>query len=94
MRAAGEPGWVCTDCSATQVLTSGEQAGEDFGRYEPVTIAGTVYEDLDGDGARDPGEPGLSGRQVYFDADDDDVADIGEPSTHDATPTAPTRSAA
>ncbi|MEY2514363.1 MAG: hypothetical protein QOJ89_1721, partial [bacterium] len=81
VRAAGEPGWVCTDCSSTQLLTSGEQAGADFGRYQPVTISGTVYEDLDGNGTRDPGEPALPGRPVYFDADGDSVADPGEPAT-------------
>src|SRR5262245_19648660 len=33
-------------------------------RRVPATISGTVFNDLDGDGVRDPGEPGLAGRTV------------------------------
>lgn len=35
------------------------------------TVSGTVYEDLDGDGTRDPGEPGVAGCTVDLDAGND-----------------------
>ena len=35
----------------------------------PASIAGLVWNDGDGDGVRDPGEPGLSGWTVYLDLD-------------------------
>src|SRR5262249_12843336 len=34
-------------------------------------VLGSVYEDLNGDGVRDPGEPGLSGWTVYLDRNGD-----------------------
>jgi uncharacterized repeat protein (TIGR01451 family) len=80
VRAAGEPGWVCTDCTQMLVLSSGEQAREDLGRFRPATIAGTLYEDLDGNGSRDGGEPPLAGRTVFFDYDGDGVEGPAEPS--------------
>ncbi|MFW6108061.1 MAG: glycoside hydrolase family 113, partial [bacterium] len=45
------------------------------------SIAGTVFDDLDADGARDPGEPGLPGRAVYLDLDDDGALGDTEPHT-------------
>jgi hypothetical protein len=58
-----------TVISATTIgsiaLTSG-QAGinYDFGDYKPVTLAGTVYHDTNGNNAFDSGEPGISGVTV------------------------------
>jgi subtilisin-like proprotein convertase family protein/subtilisin family serine protease len=40
-------------------------------------ISGTVHEDWDGDGARDPNDPGLAGRAVYLDANDNGAYDSG-----------------
>ena len=37
------------------------------------------FEDLDGDGTRDDGEPGLDGWVIYADLDDDGIRDGGEP---------------
>ena len=39
------------------------------------TIAGTKYHDLDGDGFRDAGEPGLAGWTIYIDANENGVFD-------------------
>jgi hypothetical protein len=44
-------------------------------------IAGIVWEDADGDAARDPGEAPLGDVTVYLDLDDDGTLDPGEPST-------------
>ncbi|MDD4447837.1 MAG: SdrD B-like domain-containing protein, partial [Methanothrix sp.] len=44
-------------------LASGEsgRSGLDFGNFRPTGFAGTKFEDLNGNGAKDSGEPGLSG---------------------------------
>ena len=51
---------------STSPTTATSAAGEDktqndFGNFELATTAGTKFEDVDGDGTRDQGEPGLSG---------------------------------
>ncbi len=50
----------------------------DFGDFRLATISGTVFEDLDQDGERDPGEVGLQGWQVFLDVNDDGQAAIWE----------------
>src|SRR5262249_50411724 len=45
----------------------------------PSSIAGTVFHDLNGSGARDAGEPGLQGWRVYLDANNNGALDPGEP---------------
>ncbi len=42
-------------------------------------ITGVKFADLDGNGFRDPGEPGISGVFIYLDLDGDDRIDLGEP---------------
>jgi hypothetical protein len=44
-----------------------------------MIVEGTVFEDLDADGALDAGEPGISGVRVYVDANDSDSFEAGEP---------------
>jgi len=44
-------------------------------------ISGTVWDDLDGDGIRDKGEPGLSGFTLFLDQDADGEYDDGERTT-------------
>ncbi len=41
--------------------------------------SGTKFFDLDADGERDPGEPGIPRFQIWADYDDDGVLDSGEP---------------
>jgi hypothetical protein len=46
-------------------LQSGETvSGNDFGNYRAATKTGMKYEDLNGDGIKDAGEPGLQGWQI------------------------------
>ncbi|HRK31221.1 MAG TPA: S8 family serine peptidase [Tepidisphaeraceae bacterium] len=55
--------------------------GINFGnRQPPGTIDGTVFGDYDGDGVRDPGEPGLAGWTVYVDLNNNGAFNAGEPS--------------
>ena len=65
-------------------LTGGQNAtGKNFGIKQTIaaqfaTISGTIYNDLDGDGAKDANEVGLSGRTVFIDLDNDNSVDVGE----------------
>ncbi|WP_417731668.1 DUF4347 domain-containing protein [Rosistilla oblonga] len=49
-------------------------------RVEVGTIGDLVWNDLDGDGIRDAGEPGLTGVTVYIDSNSNGTRDGGEPS--------------
>ena len=42
--------------------------------------SGMKFEDLDADGVKDAGEPGLAGWTIYVDYDDDGILDANEPS--------------
>jgi subtilase family serine protease len=50
----------------------------DAGVYQLATIQGQKFHDLDGDGVKDPGEPGLSGWTIYLDANRNGQLDSGE----------------
>ena len=67
----------------THFLLPGQtQTGFDFGNqtFVPGTISGTVFNDANSSGARDPGEGGLAGWTVYLDANFDGSLEAGEPS--------------
>ena len=48
-------------------------------RPVPGSASGIKYNDLDGDGQRDPGEPGIQGIVIYADVNNDGRIGIGEP---------------
>ena len=54
--------------------------GQDFGNYQPASVSGQKFEDLDGDGEKDDGEPGL----------DDWRIELVDPSTSQVVDTAVT----
>ncbi len=45
----------------------------DFGNFQKVRISGTKFDDQDGDGVRDLGEPGLAGWVIFLDESGDDI---------------------
>lgn len=45
---------------------------------DDFTISGWKFNDLDGDGLRDPGEPGLENWEIFLDSDADGTLDQGE----------------
>ncbi|MDH4139116.1 MAG: hypothetical protein OEV43_00925 [Coriobacteriia bacterium] len=51
----------------------------DFGNWAPASIRGMKFNDFDGDGERDGGEPGLEGWRIYVDYNGNDALDAGEP---------------
>ena len=60
-----QSGYVQTAPASTTysvTTTSGQNvANLDFGDFQTVTVSGEVYNDLNGNGALDGGEPGLAG---------------------------------
>ncbi|HLF13732.1 MAG TPA: YCF48-related protein, partial [Bacteroidota bacterium] len=63
------PGWVFTTpgtgTRAVALAESGASYGNDIGiYYRAGFIGGMVFDDRDGNGTRDPGEPGIPGREI------------------------------
>jgi hypothetical protein len=52
--------------------------GQGFGTFRLFALSGLLFEDLNGNGVRDEGEPGLAGRTVLLDANGNGVLDPGE----------------
>ncbi len=80
---AGSDPAVDSDGLATTVtLESGENNDTiDLGVYKPITIGDLVWDDLDGDGVQDVGEPGIENVTVTLDPGtpldpSDDVTDV------------------
>ncbi len=69
--------WGVTDESSTAPDNGGF---EEWGVAEyDGSKAGVKYNDLNGNGVRNAGEPGLENWKIFVDLNDNGVADIGEP---------------
>ncbi len=80
-----QPHWQPTyPASGVQTITFAER-GElitdvDFGNQpEPGSVSGVKWNDLDGNGVRDEGEPGMGGIYIYADLNNDGMIALGEP---------------
>ncbi|MDA1049276.1 MAG: FG-GAP-like repeat-containing protein [Planctomycetota bacterium] len=77
--------WVRTspaDGSYTVSLSAGQDiTGRDFGNFEPYSISGHVYQDLNGNSRFDPNEPVLRDFVVYIDNNLNGQLDPDEVST-------------
>ncbi|MFH0864170.1 MAG: SdrD B-like domain-containing protein [Candidatus Gottesmanbacteria bacterium] len=62
-------------------IVSGSQENRIFLNTQYRTISGTKYHDLNNNGARDAGEPGLENWTIFIDYNNNNVLDAGEPST-------------
>ena len=73
VRARTEDGWGTTEGWYPALALGPDEAAEgvNFGLLQYARIEGEVYEDLNGNGERDPGEPGLPGQVVFIDYDRD-----------------------
>jgi hypothetical protein len=82
VREVMQPGWRQSAPAAgsyAAVLTSGQAVtGRDFGNYQPVAVAGTVFHDYDANRVRAANEPGLKAWRVYLDANNNGQYDAGE----------------
>src|SRR5438094_597516 len=79
VREVVQAGWIQTaPLGGAYAVTVGEGqvvSGRDFGNFELGTISGVKFEDLDGDGIRDTGEPGLAGWTIQLDLNNDGSVD-------------------
>ena len=84
VKEVAQAGWTCSYPALgyhEETFTSGAVlTGNDFGNWQPATKSGMKFNDLDADGVKDAGEPGLAGWTIYVDYDNDGVKDAGEPS--------------
>ena len=84
VREVLQSGWRPTipgTAANVQVTAGTTRAGVLFGNTHKTYIAGTVFNDSNGDGSQDNGEPGLGGVTVYVDANNDGKLDAGDSST-------------
>jgi hypothetical protein len=76
-----QDGWMRTTPETPYRVNSGFSKTADLGNVQLGSITGVKFEDLDGDGQRDPDEPGLAGWTIFLDADGDGYLDTDEVST-------------
>lgn len=85
LRAIGAAGWAALSPTnglraGVSVTGGGQTSGQDFGfRLTGALVTGSVWNDLNGNGVREPGDAALSGRTVYVDLDGDSTLDSNEP---------------
>jgi uncharacterized repeat protein (TIGR01451 family)/fimbrial isopeptide formation D2 family protein len=73
---------VSNDVIGNITLSAGTDGiNYNFGELADAGLGDRVWLDRNGDGAQDPGEPGIGGVQVYLDLNNDGVRDAGEPVT-------------
>ncbi|MDA1048953.1 MAG: hypothetical protein O3C40_00535 [Planctomycetota bacterium] len=82
IREVAQAGWVQTTTNPADIPVVGGQAvtGVNFGNFDLFDVTGTKFEDLNGNGVKDAGEPGLPNWTIYDDINDNGVKDVGEPS--------------
>jgi hypothetical protein len=83
VREVLQTGWAQTFAMPFVTLRPGEsEADVNFGnRALPGSISGYKWNDLDGDGMKEDGEPGLPDWVIYLDENESGTFDDGEPST-------------
>jgi hypothetical protein len=79
--AAFEYGYADGGAAGAAGAAGNTQPADALGLGTPGEISGIKWEDRDGDGARDPGEPGIAGWTIYLDTNGNRQLDAGEPST-------------
>ncbi|MBI3466005.1 MAG: hypothetical protein HY000_23570, partial [Planctomycetes bacterium] len=81
VREVPQTGWTKTLGNYDITAASGVDAPSlDFGNFRNITISGQKFEDHDGNGVKDSGDQGLSGRVVFLDASENGTLDTGEAS--------------
>ena len=70
IREVAQPGWVQTTVNPADIsIVSGSNiTGVNFGNFQLGSIAGEKFQDTNGNGVQDPGEPGLAGWTIVLDA--------------------------
>ena len=75
-------GWMQTTSNPAGIAISGNDVtGVDFGNFELASLSGEKFNDLNGNGVLDPGEPGLAGITVFIDLNGTGIYEPNDPST-------------
>jgi uncharacterized protein (DUF2141 family) len=80
-------GWDLTlgfDGQANVEITAGRTVVADFGNFNAAgrgALQGAVWNDVNADGFRAPGDPGLGGWTIFMDLNQNNALDAGEPTT-------------
>ncbi len=71
-------GWTQTQWLATPepIVSGGNLGSYEFGNFENMLIRGSKYEDINGNGIRNPGEPGLPNWTIQLDLNNDGIKDF------------------
>ncbi len=69
------------DPAPIMAISGNNVSSVDFGNFGTISISGTKFNDFDGDGNRDPSEPGIPGFTIFLDDNDNGQPDPGEQST-------------
>jgi subtilisin-like proprotein convertase family protein len=77
IRAVVPAGWMQTTGNpmSFKPTSGGNVSGLSFGAFQFGQISGNVFNDLNGNGTKDNGEPGLAGWTVFLDQNNDGVQD-------------------
>jgi hypothetical protein len=77
VREVNQVGWIQTTVNPNDVtVVSGTNStGNNFGNFELGAIRGMKFNDLDGDGVKDPGDVGLLGWTIQLDQDANGTVD-------------------
>jgi Ca2+-binding RTX toxin-like protein len=76
-----QPGWkkISEPTQAITVTSGTDSKDNNFGNFQPNTISGQKFNDLNADGKKDPNEPGLPNWQIFLDLNGNNTYDTGEP---------------
>lgn len=83
IREINQTGWVQTTANPASYngISGDTRSNVDFGNFKKYIISGMKFEDLNGNGQLDPGEPGLPGWTIFNDVNNNGNPDSGEAST-------------
>jgi hypothetical protein len=87
VREIVEPGWDTTlgqDAGVTVDIAPATTTIVDFGNFSTAargSISGTVFNDVNADGVRAPGDAGMEGWTVFLDTNGNSAQDSGEPTS-------------
>lgn len=70
-----------TNATLDPAATTAQGTIEDDDLFVPILIEGIAFNDLNGDGLRDPAEPGLENWTIFLDANPNGALDAGEATT-------------
>ncbi|MBD2312594.1 carboxypeptidase regulatory-like domain-containing protein [Desertifilum sp. FACHB-1129] len=81
VREVAPSGFVQTTANPNISLAPGQNVGGvNFGNFLPQgSIAGTKFNDLNGNGIREPNDPPIAGVQIFLDLNNDGLLNAGEP---------------